>query len=186
MMKKAKDIRVGNVLKLKNDIFTVLKADHFNPSEKACVMKMKMVNIQTGQVVNDTFLAADVYNDLRLDESEMQYLFNSGDLYTFMDTTNYEQVEIEKALIGDQVVFIQEEMVIKVKFYEGRPVIVELPSVIEADIDYTEDVEKGNTSGLVLKDATLPNGHVIKVPAFVKIGDRVKVDTRTGEYMSRA
>ena len=185
-MKKAKEIRNGNVLKMKNEIFRVLKAEHFNPSEKACVMKLKLENIISGQVSNDIIPASDAVDDLKLDTREMQYLYSSGDTYTFMDNENYEQLEVEKDQIGDNVVFLQEEMNITVQFYEGRVVSIELPTVVVAEIDYTEEVERGNTSGNLTKDAKLANGHEIKVPAFIKQGEKVKIDTRTGEYISRA
>ena len=185
-MKKAKEIRTSNVLKMNKNIFTVMKAVHFNPSEKACVMKLKLRNIITGQVVNEVIEASSAVDDLRLDSSEMQFLFKSGDDYTFMDTENYEQIEINKDLIGDSHIYLQEEMIITVKFYEEKPVIVELPANIVVEIEYTENVEGGNTTGNVVKDATIPNGEVIKVPAFIKIGEKVKIDTETGQYISRA
>ncbi len=185
-MKKAKEIRNGNVLKMDGNILLVQKAEHFKPSEKKCVMKLKLKNMLTGQNVNKDIYASDVVDDLRLEEKEMQYLYSSGTTYTFMDTENYEQLEIEADFIGEQIIFLQEEMMVYVKFYEGKPLTIELPHVVIAEIEYTENVEKGNTANQVIKDATLANGHVIKVPDFINIGDKIKIDTRTGEYMSRA
>jgi elongation factor P len=156
-MKKAKDIRSGNILKIKNDLFTVLKAEHFNPSEKACVMRMKMKNIKTNQVVNDTFLASDVYEDLRLDSKEMQYLYRSSDMLVFMDNETYDQLEVQESFIGDGMAFLEENMNIFMQFYDGKPIMVDLPPNVVSEIDYTEDVDGGNTSGNVMKDAKLTN-----------------------------
>lgn len=185
-MKKAKELRSGNVLNYKNGIYTVLKAEHYNPSEKACVMRCKLQNIMTGNVVNDTILASDTVDDLRLDERNMQYLYKSGDMYVLMDNETYEQTELTEELFGEQIIFLAENMNVKVKFYEERPVIVELPDHIVAEIEYTENVDPGNTTGNVVKDAKLTNGYELKVPQFCKIGDKIKVDTSTGNYVSRA
>lgn len=185
-MKKGKEVRSGNVLLIKGKIYNVLKAEHVKPSEKKCFMRLKMQNVDTGQIVNEQVYASDSVEDLRLDEKEMQFLYSAGDTYTFMDTADYEQLEIDKSFIGEQVKFLEEEMLVKVKFYEGRPLSIELPATVIAEIDYTENVDKGNTTGNVIKDATLKNGLVVKVPDFVKIGDKIKINTETGEYMSRA
>ncbi len=184
-MKKGKDIRVNNILKIDNAIFRVLKAEHYNPSEKACVMKMKMQNIETGQVVNDTILASDMVEDVRLDSKKMQYSYNTGDMFVFMDTETYEQLELTKQYLGDTMLYIKEEDMIDVQFYNGKPVNIDLPPSVELKIEYTEPAVQGNTGSKVMKEAKMETGLTTQVPLFCHIGDVIKVDTKTGEYAGR-
>ena len=184
-MKLAQDLRQGNVVKIGNDPYVILKAEYNKSGRNASVVKMKLRNLITKQGIENVFKAADKFEDIRLDQRQMQYLYASGDDYTFMDQESYDQIEISKDVLGDALNFLEEQMVIDVVLYEGSPVGVELPTSVERVIAYTEPGLRGDTSGKALKTAKLDSGYELQVPLFCEIGERIRIDTRTGEYVER-
>jgi elongation factor P len=132
------------------------------------------------------YRAGEKFDDVVLERKQMQYLYGNDDFYTFMDQETYEQMDLTKEDLGDALNYLQEQMTIDVIVYEGKAVGVELPIVVECKITYTEPAVRGDTGGKVLKAATIETGYEIQVPLYVNIGDKVKMDTRTNEFMSRA
>jgi elongation factor P len=132
------------------------------------------------------YRAGEKFDDVVLERKQMQYLYGNDDFYTFMDQETYEQMDLTKEDLGDALNYLQEQMTIDVIVYEGKAVGVELPIVVECKITYTEPAVRGDTGGKVLKAATIETGYQVQVPLYVNIGDKVKMDTRTNEFMSRA
>lgn len=185
MLKEAGDFRSGNVIKIENDLWVIMKTEYSNPGRKAAVSRIKLRNIATGQVQENSYKADNKLEFVVLDRKTMQYLYKSGNMYTFMDQTDFEQIEIVDTVLGEAVNFLKEEMIIEVQLYENNPVSVELPIVVELEITYTEPAVRGDTSGKVMKTAKLETGFEISVPSYCNIGQKIRIDTRTGEYMDR-
>ncbi len=184
-MKTAQEIRSGNTIKIGNDVLIVLKSEFNKSGRNAAVVKFKFKNLITGQISETVLKAADKVDDVRLDRRTMQYLYNDGEAYHFMDQTSFEQIPLTKEDLGDAVNYLKDEMNIDVLLYEEKPVGVELPTIVEREVTYTEPGLRGDTSGKVTKPATIDTGYELQVPIFVNIGDVIRIDTRTGEYMDR-
>ncbi|MBN1971078.1 MAG: elongation factor P [Candidatus Delongbacteria bacterium] len=185
-MKEAQDFRAGNIYKVGNDLLLITKAEYNKGNRGASSMKLKTKNLTTGSVAETVYRASDKLEEVRLDRKNMQYLFNDGEMYTFMDQESYEQTELSKEYLGDNINFLKDEMVIDVLFYGEKPISVELPTSVDLKITYTEPTVPGNTTGRVMKAATLETGFETQVPLFCNEGDLIRVDTRSGEYLERA
>jgi elongation factor P len=185
-MKLVEDLRAGNTVKVGNDLFLVLKAVYNKGARGASSVKMKLKNLATLATSETVYRAGDKFNDVVLERRPMQYLYESGDLYTFMDQDNFEQLELNKDDLGDALNYLKEQMVIMVVMHENKAVGVEVPINVDLKITYTEPAVKGDTSGKVLKTAKLETGFEIQVPLYCKEGETVRVDTRTGEFVARA
>jgi elongation factor P len=185
-MKEAQEFRAGNTLKIGNDLFIVLKGTYNKGARGASSMKLKMKNLETGSTSETVYRADDKLDDVVLDHRKMQYLYGSNGSYTFMDQENYDQIDLNPDLLGDSVNFLKEQMVIDVIMHGEKPVGVELPVSVDMEITYTEPAVRGDTGGKVLKAAKIETGYEIHVPLYCNIGDRIRIDTRTGEFVSRS
>ncbi len=164
----------------------VIEFQHVKPGKGAAFVRTKLRNVITGAVVEKTFSPTDKYQDARIDRKEMQYLYNDGDLYYFMDMESYEQVPLGVDIIGDSLKFVKEEMICKINSYKEKVFAVEPPMFVELDIIDCEPGVRGDTATGATKNATVETGAIIRVPLFIDQGDKVRIDTRTGEYLERA
>jgi elongation factor P len=182
---QATRLRKGMLIKLGNDLFRILDLQHFTPGNKRGFVQARLRNIRNSTLSDQKFRAEDDIERATLDEREMQYLYSDGDHYHFMDTSTYEQVHISSEALGESVNYLIPDAVIRVEFYEAEPVGIELPQTVDLVVKQTVPGIKGATASAQVKPATLETGLVIQVPPFVNEGDRVRVNTETGEYQSR-
>jgi elongation factor P len=183
-MKQAQELRAGNVIMVGNDAMVVLKAEYNKGGRNAAVMKMKMKNLLTGANNETVFKADEKFEVLVLERKEVTYSYFADPMYVFMDA-EYNQYEIEADSMSDALHYLQEGMPAEVVFYNGRAISVELPASLTREITYTEPAVRGDTSGKVLKPAKLATGFEVAVPLFCATGDKIEIDTRTGEYRRR-
>jgi len=183
-VKAAQEFRSGNVMMVGKDAMVVLKAEYNKGGRNAAVMKMKLKNLLTGSVMETVFKADEKFNQVVLERKDATYSYYSDPMYVFMDA-EYNQHEVDKESLGDGVNFLDDGMECELVFYDGRAISVELPTTVVREISYTEPAIRGDTSGKVLKPATIGTGFSIQVPLFCETGDRIEIDTRTGEYKRR-
>jgi len=182
----AGDFRNGVTFELDGQIFQVVEFQHVKPGKGAAFVRTKMKNVITGATVERTFNPTDKVEQARIERQDMQYLYNDGDLFYFMDTETFEQLPIGKATIGDTFKFVKENMIVKILSYKGNVFGIEPPTFVELEITETEPGFKGDTATGASKPATMETGAIVKVPLFVNQGDKIRIDTRTGEYLERA
>lgn len=180
------DMRPGQTLDLDGTLFTIVNYQHVKPGKGQAFVKTKLKNVRTGAVVDRTFRADEKVNLAVLDKREMQYLYPDDAGLVFMDSETYEQLHVDPGLLGDARAWLRDGALCSVPVYEGTPVGVELPASVELTVVETEPGVKGDRVSGALKPATLETGATVQVPLFVQKGDRIKVDTRSGAYMSRA
>lgn len=189
-MKPAMELRQGSTYRKDGVPYIILKADrHQSTSGKkarAAEMKFKIRDLISGKTQEITVLTTDIMDDIILDRYQMQFLYQIDGEYNFMNQETFEQIVMNEEELGDAVNYLVEEMVIQVLMYEERPVGVELPNTVIREITYTEPGLKGDTIGRATKPATINTGYQLQVPLFCEIGDKIKIDTRTGEYIERA
>ena len=185
-MVSAGDFRNGVTLEIDGQVVQIMEFQHVKPGKGAAFVRTKLKNVINGGVVERTFRPTEKFPAARIDRVDMQYLYADGDLYNFMDNNTYEQVALNKDIVGDALKFVKENEVVKVCSYNGSVFSVEAPLFVELEITDTEPGFKGDTATGATKPATVETGAQINVPLFVSTGDRVKIDTRTGEYLSRA
>ena len=174
------------LIKLENDLFRVLDLQHFTPGNKRGFVQAKMRNIRTGVLGDNKFRAEEDVERAILDERQMQYLYRDGDAFHFMDTSTFEQIHLDAEVLGDNANYILPEMVITMEFYGEEPVGIELPVTVDLKVvDTTPGINRATASAQV-KPATLETGLVVQVPPFVSTGDKIRVNTETGEYLARA
>jgi elongation factor P len=184
-MKTAQELRLGNVFMLDGQPQVVLKAEYNKSGRNAAVVKMKYKNLLSNSGSETVFKADDKFEDLVLERKEVTYSYFADPMYVFMDT-DYNQYEVEADSMGDALNYLDDGMACEVVFYDGRAISVELPTSVVREVAYTEPAVKGDTSGKVMKPARIaPTNFEVSVPAFVEIGDKIEVDTRTGEYRNR-
>ena len=183
-MKTAQELRAGNVFMVGNDAMVVLKAEYSKSGRNASVVKMKMKNLLTGAPSETVYRADDKFDTVQLDRKEVTYSYFADPMYVFMDA-EYNQYEIESDYMVDALKYLEDAMPCEVVFYNGKAISVELPTSLVREVIYTEPAVKGDTSGKVMKPARLVTGYELQVPAFVEIGDKVEIDTRTDEYRAR-
>ena len=174
------------LIKIEQDLFRVLELQHVTPGNLRGFVRVKFRNIRNGTLSDQKLRSEDTVERATLDEREMQYLYQDGEDYYFMDTSSFEQVHISSEALGDSVNYIEPEMTISVEFYGTEPVGIELPVTVDLKVTDTAPGIKGATASAQVKPATLETGLVIQVPPFVNTGDSVRVSTETGEYLSRA
>ena len=182
----AGDFKNGVTFDMEGQVMQVIEFQHVKPGKGAAFVRTKLRNVITGAVVEKTFSPTDKYQDARIDRKEMQYLYNDGDLYYFMDQESYEQIPLNKDKLGDNFKFVKENTTCRICSWKGNVFSVEPPTFVELEVTETDPGFAGNTATNTLKPATLETGAVIKVPLFINVGDMLKIDTRTGEYLSRA
>ena len=185
-MVMAGDFRNGVTFDMDGQVFQVIEFQHVKPGKGAAFVRTKYRNVKTGAVVERTFNPNDKFEQVRLERRDMQFLYRDGDLYHLMDVDNYEQLPFPADVLGDAVKFLKENMICKVISYKGSVFGVEPPIFVELEITECEPGVRGDTAQNATKTAILETGASIRVPLFVNQGDRVKIDTRTGEYMERA
>ena len=180
------DLKTGLTLELDNGLWNVVEFLHVKPGKGSAFVRTKLKNAQTGQVVEKTFRAGEKVAKAMLDRREMQYLYKEGADYVMMDNESYEQLNVAEAQIGDGIKYLKENMIIQVLMHNGKIIGVDIPSHVELEVVDTPPAEKGNTAQGGTKPATLETGAVVNVPFFVSNGDRIRVDTRTNQYLDRA
>jgi elongation factor P len=184
-MKTAKEVRVGNIIMVDGQPFIVLRSDVNGSSRTGFTYKWKMKNLLTNAPFENVFRGDDKFDVVVLEKKEATYSYFADPLYVFMDS-EYNQYEVEGENMGEAINYLEDGMACEVVFYNGRAISVELPTTVVREITYTEPAVKGDTSGKVLKPAKIATGFEIPVPLFVGIGDKIEIDTRTGEYKSRS
>ena len=184
-MISAGDFRNGITIEYENSIYQIIEFQHVKPGKGAAFVRTKLKNIINGGVVEKTFRPTEKCPQARIDRKDMQYLYEDGDLYYFMDTENYEQVGLNAEKIGDALKFVKEQEMVKVCSHNGNVFAIEPPLFVELAITDTEPGFKGDTATGATKPATVETGAVVYVPLFVEQNDIIKIDTRTGEDLSR-
>ena len=181
----AGDFKKGITVEWDGGVWTIVDFQHVKPGKGAAFVRTKIKNIMTGAVVERSFNPTDKMPKAVIETKEMEYLYNDGELYYFMDTETYEQLPLNHDQVEDAINFIVENMNVNIRFYKGNAFSVEAPNFVELTVTETEPGFKGDTATGTTKPATLETGYKINVPLFVNEGDRIRVDTRTGEYMER-
>ena len=181
----AGDIRNGKTLEIEGSIFQVIEFQHVKPGKGAAFVRTKLKNIVSGGVVEKTFRPTEKLEEATIERKDMQYLYSDGDLYHFMDTETYDQIALNSDQIGDTLKFVKENEMVKVWSHKGNVFSIEPPLFVELQITDTEPGFKGDTATGTTKPATVETGAQVNVPLFVEQGDVIKIDTRTGEYLSR-
>ena len=182
----AGEFRNGATFELDGQIFQIIEFQHVKPGKGAAFVRTKMRNIITGSTVERTFNPSDKMPKAHIERKDLQYLYNDGDLFYFMDTETFEQMPISKATIGDTFKFVKENMTVKILSHKGNVFGIEPPTFVELKIVETEPGFKGDTATGATKPATLETGAIVKVPLFINQGDVIRIDTRTGDYLERA
>ena len=185
-MISAGDFRNGATFELDGQVLQVVEFQHVKPGKGAAFVRTKCKNVITGSVVERTFSPTDKFEQAFVERRDMQYLYNDGDLYYFMDTETYDQMPINADKLGDNFKFVKENMVVKVLSYKGNVFGVEPPLFVDLVITETDPGFKGDTATNTTKPATLEIGAVVKVPLFIDNGEKIRIDTRTGEYLERS
>ena len=184
-MISAGDFRNGITLEIEGNVFQIMEFQHVKPGKGAAFVRTKIKNVMSGGVVERTFRPTEKFPAARIDRVDMQYLYSDGDLFHFMDVNTYEQVALNPDSIGDALKFVKENEMCKVCSYNGSVFSVEPPLFVELEITDTEPGFKGDTAQGATKPAVVETGATVYVPLFVDQGDKIKIDTRTGEYLSR-
>jgi elongation factor P len=173
------------LIKMGTDLYRILDLQHFTPGNKRGFVQARLRNIRNGTLTDHKFRSEDDVERATLDERRMQYLYSDGSMFHFMDTTTYEQVALPEEVLGESVNYLVPEALIRVEFYESEPVGIELPQTVDLVVEDTVPGIKGATASAQVKPARLETGLVVQVPPFVNTGDRIRVNTETGEYQSR-
>jgi elongation factor P len=185
LMITAGEFRNGATFELDGQIFQIVEFQHVKPGKGAAFVRTKLRNIITGATVERTFNPSDKMPKAHIERKDMQYLYNDGDLYYFMDIETYEQIPLSKVTLGDSLKFVKENMIVKMLSHKNNVFGIEPPTFVELDVTETEPGFKGDTATGATKPATVETGAMIKVPLFVNQGDVIRIDTRSGEYMER-
>jgi len=180
------NFRTGFTFRYKNDLWSIAEFQHVKPGKGPAFVRTKLKGVTTGKVVEVTFRSGEKVDEVRLERRDYQYLYNDGESYTFMNLETYEQLELHKETLGDLPLYVKESDICGVLLHEGNPLTVEPPLVVELEVTQTDPGFRGDTAQGGTKPATLETGLVVQVPLFLEQGTVVKVDTRTGKYMSRA
>ena len=182
----AGDFKNGITFEMDGQVLQVVEFQHVKPGKGAAFVRTKLKNVITGAVIERTFSPTDKYPKAHIETKEMQYLYNDGELYYFMDVESYEQLPLNKDQVEDMIHFVKENETVSVRFFKGAAFSVEAPNFVELEVTQTEPGFKGDTATNNFKPATLETGYELQVPLFINIGDKIKIDTRSGEYLSRA
>jgi elongation factor P len=184
-MISAGEFRNGTTFEMDSQVFKIVEFQHVKPGKGAAFVRTKLKNVMTGAVLERTFNPTEKVQEAQIERKDMQYLYSDGEMYYFMDNETYEQLPLGKDDLGDTLNYLTDNMMVKVVSYKGKVFGVEPPIFVELEVTYTEPGFKGDTSTGATKPATLQTGYIVNVPLFVNIGDKVRIDTRTGEYMER-
>jgi len=185
-MISATQLRPGNAIKHAGELFSVFSVVHRTPGNLRAFVQAKLRNLRTGAIIEHRFRSEDRIEQILLDESEMQFLYRDGDDFHFMNTETYEQIHLTRDVLGDSANYLLPEGMIKVEFYEGKPVGIELPATVDMTVVETEPGLKSASVSNVTKSAKLETGLVVQVPAFINEGEKIRIDTTEGKYLERA
>lgn len=184
-MMQATQLRPGTIIKYNGDLYSIFSVAHRTPGNLRGFVQVRMRNLRSGAMMDNRFSSEDRVERAILDEHEMEFLYQDGDDYYFMNTGNYEQVHLKKDTLGESVEYLIPNLKIKVEFYEGRPVGIELPITVDMEVVETEPSLKGGSVSNVMKPARLETGLIVQVPPFVSTGDTIRVNTAEGTYQQR-
>lgn len=184
-MATTNDIKNGTVLNIEGQLWSVIEFQHVKPGKGGAFVRTKMRNVRSGKIIDKTFNAGLKIETATVDRRDYQFLYRDGSDFVFMDLTDYDQVTVPEAVVGDSANFMLENQQATIAMHEGEPLYVELPASVTMDITYTEPGLQGDRSTGGTKPATIETGYEIQVPLFLETGTKVKVDTRTGEYLGR-
>ncbi len=180
------DFKTGMTIEFDNELFTIVEFQHVKPGKGAAFVRTKLKNRRSGAIVEKTFRSGEKVEKAHLEKKEMQYLYNEGNDYHFMNTETYDQISLNAVQLGEEnIKFLKSDMMIQVMFYGEETIGVDLPTTVILKVIETEPGVKGDTASNVTKSATVETGAIIKVPMFVNEGDELVIDTRNGEYVSR-
>jgi len=179
------DLRKGVTFELDGSLYRVLDYHHHKPGRGNATIRVKIVNLRSGTIVEQTFQSGVRVQDVRLDYHNVQYLYNDGEFYHFMDLETYDQPAIPKAILGDSAVYLKEGMESKLTFYQGEPLDVEIPMTIDLEVTEAAMAVRGDTATGVTKRVVTETGLQVQVPGFVEVGDTIRINTSTGAYVTR-
>jgi elongation factor P len=179
------DLRKGMMVELDGQIYQVVEYNPFRYAQRAAMAKVKFKNIKDGRTIERTLQPGEKMKRVQLEPRTVQYSYNDGDIYYFMDVKNYEQIGLNASVLGDAVYYLQDGITMEIMYYKDEPVSVELPITVELKVVDTGPAFRGDTAQSGTKPAKLETGLEIKVPLFIAVGDKIKIDTRTGEYLER-
>jgi elongation factor P len=185
-MISATQLRPGMVIRFNNELFSIFSVFHRTPGNLRGFVQAKMRNLRNGSMIEHRFASEDRVERAVLEEHEMEYLYDDGEYYYFMDTENFEQMHLTKEILGDAIQYLVPQLRVQVEFYEGKPISVELPPTVDLTVVETEPALKGATVSNVTKPAKLETGIVVQVPPFINQGDKIRVNTVEGTYLERA
>ena len=185
-MISAGDFKNGLTIEMDNAVFQVIEFQHVKPGKGAAFVRTKLKNIKSGGVVEKSFRPTEKFPQARIDRTDMQYLYSDEGLYYFMDLETYDQLPIDAATIGDSLKFVKENDICKILSFKGNVFGIEPPIFVELEVTETEPGFKGDTATGTVKPAIVETGAMVRVPLFINVGDRIRIDTRTEEYMERA
>lgn len=184
-MISAGEFRKGVTLEMDNSVYTIVDFQHVKPGKGAAFVRTRLKNVMTGSILEKTFNPSEKLPKAHVETREMEYLYNDGSLYYFMDSTTFEQIPLNYTQVEEAIRYVKENSNVTIKFFKGAAFSVEPPNFVELEVTETDPGFKGDTANGGSKPATLETGAVIQVPLFVNIGDVLKIDTRTDEYMER-
>jgi elongation factor P len=179
------ELRKGVTFELDGELYKVLDYQHHKPGRGKAIIRTTIRNLRTGAIVEKKFISGDRVQDIRLDHQAVQYLYNDGDLYYFMDTKTYEQPSLSAEILGEAVNYLTDGLILELSTYEGEPIDIELPVTVELEVVEAPPGFAGDTATGATKEITLETGLKVQVPLFVEKGDHIRIDTRTGEYLTR-
>lgn len=179
------DLRKGVIFEMDNNLYRVLEYSFNKPGRGNATIRIKARDLRKGTTLEKTFTSGERIKDARLDFHNVQYLYNDGEIFHFMDLETFDQPAISGSVIGDYAGFLKPEMEVKLTFYENEPIDIELPTTVDLEVTYAEPAVKGDTATGVTKKVTTETGYEVSVPYFIQTGDVIRVDTRTGEYVTR-
>lgn len=179
------ELRKGVTFNADNQLWRVLEYDHYKPGRGKAIIRTKLRNLRTGGIINKNFFSGDRVEDIRLDRQTVQYLYTDGEYYTFMDTDTYEQPALHRSIIEGVIDYLKEGVTLELEMYEGETIGIELPITIDLEVVQAPPGYAGDTATGATKEVTLETGLKIQTPLFVQEGDTVRVDTRTGKYLTR-
>jgi elongation factor P len=185
-MVSATQMRPGMVIKFNNELYSIFSVNHRTPGNLRGFVQVRMRSLRTGSMTEHRFSSEDKVEKALLEEQEMQYLYDDGEYFYFMNTENFEQMHLMKDLLGDATEYLIPDLMVKVEFYEGKPMSVELPATVDMTVVETEPGMKGATVSNVTKPAKLETGLVVQVPSFITEGEKIRVNTAEGTYQERA
>ena len=185
-MISAGDFRNGVTFEMDGQVMQIVEFQHVKPGKGAAFVRTKLKNVITGAVTERTFNPTDKFENAYVERREMQYLYNDGELYYFMDTETYEQLPLNADKLGDAFRFVKENMIVKVLSYKGNVFGLEPPLFVDLEVTETEPGVRGDTATNVTKPATVETGAEVRVPLFINVGEKIRIDTRTGEYLERS